>query len=75
MLIDQNNLEFTLRLQEFIELCRNREVPAAITYSRKNLAPWAGTHMLELQQGMTLLAFGEKTGVGLYRVSRLLGFG
>lgn len=25
--------------------------------------------MLELQQGMTLLAFGEKTGVGLYRVS------
>lgn len=27
--------------------------------------------MVELQQGMTLLAFGEKTGVGTYRVSRI----
>ncbi|KAK8864402.1 hypothetical protein IAR55_001650 [Kwoniella newhampshirensis] len=63
----KNNLEFTLRLQEFIELCRKRDIPSAIAYSRKNLAGWAGTHMTELQQGMTLLAFGEKTGVGLYR--------
>ncbi|WVR07045.1 hypothetical protein IAU60_004084 [Kwoniella sp. DSM 27419] len=63
----KNNLEFALRLQEFIELCRERDITSAIAYSRKNLAPWAATHMLELQQGMTLLAFGEKTGVGLYR--------
>ncbi|WWD17302.1 hypothetical protein CI109_101742 [Kwoniella shandongensis] len=63
----KNSLEFTLRLQEFIELCRKRDIPAAIAYSRKNMAGWAGTHMTELQQGMTLLAFGEKTGVGLYR--------
>ncbi|WVQ99417.1 hypothetical protein IAU59_006551 [Kwoniella sp. CBS 9459] len=63
----KNNLEFVLRLQEFVELCRKRDIPSAIAYSRKNLSPWAGTHMHELQQGMTLLAFGEKTGVGLYR--------
>jgi len=66
---DQNNLEFTLRMQEYIELCRQRKVPEAIVYSRKNLAPWAATHLVELQQAMTLLAFGEKSGVALYRVS------
>ena len=64
----KNNLEFILRLQEFIELCRKRDISGAIKYSRKNLAPWASTHMTEFQQGMTLLAFGEKTGVSLYRV-------
>jgi len=67
----QNNLEFTLRMQEFVELCRQRKVPEAIVYSRKNLAPWAATHLVELQQAMTLLAFGEKSGVAVYRVSRL----
>ena len=66
----KNNLEFTLRMQEFIELCRKRETAKAITYSRKNLMSWATSHMDELQQGMTLLAFGEKTGVGSYRVGR-----
>ena len=68
---DQNNLEFTLRVQEYIELCRQRKVPEAIVYSRKNLAPWDATHLVELQQAMTLLAFGEKSGVALYRVSPL----
>jgi macrophage erythroblast attacher len=63
----QSDLEFVLRLQEFIELCRKRDPAAAIAYARKNLAPWASTHMTEVQQGMTLLAFGETTGVQLYR--------
>lgn len=62
----QSNLEFILRLQEFIELCRRRDTAGAIAYARKNLSPWASTHMTELQQGMTLLAFGETTGVALY---------
>jgi macrophage erythroblast attacher len=57
-------------MQEFVELCRQRKVPEAIVYSRKNLAPWAATHLIELQQAMTLLAFGEKSGVAVYRVSR-----
>ncbi|KAI9639768.1 putative negative regulation of gluconeogenesis-related protein [Dioszegia hungarica] len=63
----KNNLEFTLRMQDFIELCRKRDIVGAIAYSRKNLSAWAPTHMGEIQQGMTLLAFGEKTGVGSYR--------
>ncbi|WVW83918.1 hypothetical protein I302_105940 [Kwoniella bestiolae CBS 10118] len=63
----KNNLEFTLRLQEFIELCRKRDITSAITYSRKNLAPWAATHMPMIQQGMTLMSFGEKTGVEVYK--------
>lgn len=65
----QNNLEFLLRKQEYIELCRKRDVEGAIAYSRKSLAPWASTHMRDLQQVMTLLAFGETTGVTVYRVS------
>ncbi|OCF60622.1 macrophage erythroblast attacher isoform 1 [Kwoniella mangroviensis CBS 10435] len=63
----KNNLEFTLRLQEFIELCRKRDIVSAIAYSRKNLAPWAATHMAEIQQGMTLMSFGERTGVEIYK--------
>ncbi|ORY33959.1 CTLH/CRA C-terminal to lish motif domain-domain-containing protein [Naematelia encephala] len=63
----QNTLEFTLRLQEFIELCRRRDTVGAIAYSRKHLSTWASTHLVEIQQGMTLLAFGERTGVGAYR--------
>jgi macrophage erythroblast attacher len=62
-------LEFTLRTQEFIELCRKRDTAGAIAYARKNLAPWAATHMAQLQSSMTLLAFGETTGVQAYRVS------
>lgn len=65
----QNNLEFTLRMQDFTELCRKRDTAGAIAYSRKNLAPWATTHMPQLQQAMTMLVFGERTGVNLYKVS------
>nr|XP_019010977.1 uncharacterized protein I206_04282 [Kwoniella pini CBS 10737]OCF49758.1 hypothetical protein I206_04282 [Kwoniella pini CBS 10737] len=63
----KNDLEFTLRLQEFIEICRKRDIQSAIAYSRKNLAPWAATHLSEIQQGMTLMSFGEKTGVEVYK--------
>lgn len=63
----QSDLEFALRMQEFVELCRKRDTVAAITYARKNLAPWGSSHMAEVQQAMTLLAFGETTGVALYR--------
>jgi macrophage erythroblast attacher len=68
---EQNNLEFALRLQDFIELCRKRDIQGAIAYSRKYLAQWAPGHLQEIQQGMTLLAFGERTGVGMYRVCQL----
>ncbi|WOO85632.1 Macrophage erythroblast attacher [Vanrija pseudolonga] len=60
-----SNLEFALRLQEFIELCRKRDTAGARAYAAKNLAQWAATP--EMQQGATLLAFGETTGVPRYR--------
>ncbi|WVQ72588.1 hypothetical protein IAR50_002146 [Cryptococcus sp. DSM 104548] len=63
----KNNLEFTVRLQEFIELCRKRDITAAVAYARKNLSGWAASHMPDFQKGMTLLVFGEKTGVSSYR--------
>ncbi|ODO08072.1 hypothetical protein I350_03655 [Cryptococcus amylolentus CBS 6273] len=63
----KNNLEFTVRLQEFIELCRKRDTTAAVAYARKNLSSWAATHMADFQKGMTLLVFGERTGVIGYR--------
>lgn len=56
-------------MQEFTELCRKRDTAGAIAYSRKNLAPWATTHMPQLQQAMTMLVFGERTGVNLYKAS------
>lgn len=55
-------------MQEFIELCRKRDTVGARAYAAKNLAQWAATP--EMQQGATLLAFGETTGVPRYRVSR-----
>jgi macrophage erythroblast attacher len=58
-------------MQEFIELCRKRDISTAIVYARKNLAPWASSHMTQIQHLMALLSFGEKTGVKLYRVSRI----
>ncbi|KAL7421594.1 GID complex subunit containing RING finger motif [Cryptotrichosporon argae] len=62
-----SDLEFHLRFQEFIELSRARKVADAIAYARKHLGQWAGAHMLAVQRGMALLAFGETTGVAAYR--------
>ncbi|KAK1924211.1 putative negative regulation of gluconeogenesis-related protein [Papiliotrema laurentii] len=70
----QSDIEFVLRLQEFIELCRKRDTAGAISYARKNLAPWASTHMSDIRLAMTLLAFGERTEVlhysGMYYPGR-----
>ena len=60
-------------MQEFIELCRKKDPAGAITYARKNLAPWASTHMSDIRLAMTLLAFGERTEVLQYSVSDSFG--
>ena len=49
-----SDLEFQLRLQEYIELVRVRNINAAIVYLKKYLTPWSGTHLKELQQVMIL---------------------
>ncbi|CAJ2631102.1 unnamed protein product [Trifolium pratense] len=57
----KSKLEFQLRLQEFIEFVRADNNLRAITYAKKYLAPWAATHMKELQRVIATLAFKRDT--------------
>jgi len=62
-----SNLEFNLRVQEFIELVRANSVLEAINYSRKHLAPFADTNMKEIQGAMVALAFRKETSCEKYK--------
>ncbi|XP_020573271.1 macrophage erythroblast attacher, partial [Phalaenopsis equestris] len=64
----KSRFEFLLRHQEFIELVRLDESLKAIAYARKFLAPWAATHMKELQRAMATLAFRSNTECATYSV-------
>lgn len=68
----KSTLEFSLRLQEYIELARARRTTAAIAYSRKHLVPWQDTHLAEIRTASALLAFKEGTKCGPYRVGYAL---
>lgn len=57
----QSNLEFKLRVQEFIQLVRKGCKMEAIAYARRYLSPWAGSEMEELQRAMATLAFKPET--------------
>ncbi len=63
----KSNLEFKLRVQEFIQLVQKGAKIEAISYARKNLSPWAATEMAELQRAMATLAFSPKTTCPPYR--------
>jgi macrophage erythroblast attacher len=64
----QSTLEFSLRLQEFVELARLRQLGEAISHAKKFLAPWKETHMAEIRQAMALLAFSPDTECLPYKV-------
>ncbi|KAK2405670.1 protein RMD5 protein [Trifolium repens] len=64
----KSKLEFQLRLQEFIEFVRADNNLRAITYAKKYLAPWAATHMKELQRVIATLAFKRDTVCATYKV-------
>eukprot|EP00192_Tetraselmis_astigmatica_P012651 CAMPEP_0117654264 /NCGR_PEP_ID=MMETSP0804-20121206/3650_1 /TAXON_ID=1074897 /ORGANISM="Tetraselmis astigmatica, Strain CCMP880" /LENGTH=399 /DNA_ID=CAMNT_0005460531 /DNA_START=60 /DNA_END=1260 /DNA_ORIENTATION=- len=64
----ESNLEFKLRLQEFIELVRSGARMEAILYARRHLAEWAKTDMGELQKYMAALAFKPGTACYPYMV-------
>ncbi|KAF8323531.1 CTLH/CRA C-terminal to lish motif domain-containing protein [Cantharellus anzutake] len=53
----KSNLEFELRLQEFIELVREGKSIPAIAYCKKHLTQWHDTHTQQFRQAMALLAF------------------
>ncbi|KAJ3020137.1 GID complex subunit containing RING finger motif [Thoreauomyces humboldtii] len=57
----QSTLEFSLRLQEYVELARQQRKEEAIRYCRKYLVAWQSTHMRQIQQAMALLAFAPDT--------------
>ncbi|KAK0449742.1 CTLH/CRA C-terminal to lish motif domain-containing protein [Desarmillaria tabescens] len=63
----KNTLEFDLRLQEYIEMCRRRESQDAIAYMRKYLVPWQETHLQSIMQAANLLAFRPGTTCGVYK--------
>lgn len=62
-----STFEFDLRLQEYIELVRNRKLKDAIAYSQKYFSQWRETHMKEIQQAMALLAFAPNTACAPYK--------
>ncbi|KAG7571478.1 hypothetical protein FFLO_00661 [Filobasidium floriforme] len=64
----KNDLEFHLRRQEYVELCRSGKRNEALAYARKHLASqWAETHFQEITGMMGLLAFPSWTTVTMYQ--------
>ncbi|EKM76774.1 hypothetical protein AGABI1DRAFT_62820 [Agaricus bisporus var. burnettii JB137-S8] len=63
----KSTLEFELRLQEFIELARQRRSEEAIAYAKKYLVPWQGTHFEEIKHASALFAFPPTTTCGPYK--------
>ena len=63
----KNTLEFELRLQEFIELARERKSMDAIAYAKKHLSSWQETHSKQIRQATCLLAFTESSAKGPYK--------
>jgi len=64
----QSTLEFELRLQEVIELARQRRNEEAIVYMKKHLVQWQETHFEEIIRVSALLAFPPTTTCGPYKV-------
>jgi macrophage erythroblast attacher len=63
----KNPLEFELRLQEFIELSRERKSVEAIAYAKKHLLFWQESQFKRIRQAMALLAFPQSSAVGPYK--------
>mmetsp|Transcript_2457 Transcript_2457/g.3953 ORF Transcript_2457/g.3953 Transcript_2457/m.3953 type:complete len:347 (-) Transcript_2457:501-1541(-) len=64
----KSTLEFTLRLQEFVEFVRGDQLEAAISHARKYFAPAASTSNLpSIRRYMALLAFRKDTTVQPYK--------
>lgn len=57
MCVQQNNLEFELRLQQYIELIRSAKLLEAMQHARKYLVPYQATHTEEIRKASALLAF------------------
>ena len=65
--LEQNTLEFDLRLQEYIELTRAGKHLEAIAYSKRYLLPWRETHLPHIRQAAALLCFPPTTTCSPYK--------
>lgn len=63
----KSTLEFDLRLQEYIELCRAGKAVEAIAYLKKHLTSWQDTHLAQIRQASALLAVSPSTKTGSYK--------
>ena len=64
-------LEFELRLQQFIELCRQGKVVEAKVHAKKWLTSHIGTYPEDVHRAFGLLAFPSNTRAEPYRVSTM----
>ncbi|MCJ1472874.1 GID complex subunit containing RING finger motif [Lambiella insularis] len=62
-----NNLEFQLRLQQYIELRRDGKLLEASHHAQKYIAPHTDTHSTEILIAAALLAFPPETQAEPYR--------
>lgn len=62
----KSNLEFKLRLQEYVKLVQAKKLLEAIQYAKKYLTPYSDMYLKEIQQAMALLAFQKTTKCEVY---------
>lgn len=63
----KSNMEFNLRMQEFIELVRSNRRMDAIKHARKHFPSFEEEHLASIQQVMALLAFPVTTEIECYK--------
>ncbi|KAI4461599.1 macrophage erythroblast attacher-related [Holotrichia oblita] len=63
----KSNMEFNLRIQEFVELIRSDRRIDAIKHSRKHFPSFEDEHLNVIQQVMALLAFPISTDIAPYK--------
>ncbi|MCJ1399984.1 GID complex subunit containing RING finger motif [Xylographa trunciseda] len=62
-----NNLEFQLRLQQYIELRRDENLLAARQHAQRYIAPHTDSHFVEIHTAAALLAFPPDTTTEPYK--------
>ena len=62
-----NDLEFRLRQQEFVELCRREGFHDALAYAKKNFASFLEQHTAQVKQALMLLAVPSTTEIHCYQ--------
>ena len=66
--VENNHLEFELRLQQYIELCRERRLLDARQHAHKYFANHKETHTSQIHSAAGLLAFPPTTYADPYKV-------